>query len=129
MKQFEISPFTTPPRTDLDVSLESDNNEEDQEVLDDLDHEEEEEEDKDDDVELGKEVDGAVPAQEDVIAFCHPCKGNVCYCEDERQAIFANSEAEHQDSFMAEQVTVFTDDEEYYDALDVASNIHHGTLD
>ena len=28
IKQFEISPFTTPPRTDLDVSLESDNNEE-----------------------------------------------------------------------------------------------------
>ena len=29
IRQFEISPFTTPPRTDLDVSLESDNNEED----------------------------------------------------------------------------------------------------
>ena len=43
LKHFEIPPYSTPPRTDLDVSLESDNDEEDQEVLDDLEHEEEDE--------------------------------------------------------------------------------------
>jgi hypothetical protein len=103
LKHFEIPPYSTPPRTDLDVSLESDNNEEDQEVLDNLDHEEEEEvlqaevKYEDDSIEQGEAVDSAVPAQEDVIPFCHPCKGNVCYCEDERQVIFIKSNAKHQE--------------------------------
>ena len=44
LEHFEIPPFSTPPRNaELDVSLEDDNGEEDQEVLDDLEHEEEEE--------------------------------------------------------------------------------------
>ena len=70
---------------------------------------------EDDNVELGKEVDGAVPAQEDVVAFCHPCKGNVCYCEDERQAIFVNSEAEHQEEEEVPRVE-YEDDEIYWSA-------------
>ena len=98
LKHFEIPPYSTPPRTDLDVSLESDNEEEDQEILDDLDHEEVlqvEMEDEDGTVELGEAVAEAAPVQENDVAYCTPCKGNICYCEDERQATFPNSEAEH----------------------------------
>ena len=41
---YEIPPFGTPPRNaELDVSIEDDYGEEDQEVLDDLEHEEKEE--------------------------------------------------------------------------------------
>ena len=40
-----------------------------------------------------------------------PCQGDVCHGED------------------SQQVTFFMDNEEYYDALNVASNIHHSGLD
>ena len=43
LHNFEIPPYSTPPRAELDVSLESDNAEEDQEVLDDPEHEDEDE--------------------------------------------------------------------------------------
>ena len=70
------------------MSLKSNNEEEEQEVLDDLEHEEEEEvlqvevEHEDDSVEQGEAVAGAAAAQEDVLPYCIPCKGNICYCED-----------------------------------------------
>ena len=117
------------------MSLESDNDEEDQEVLDDLEHEEEDEvlqvevEHEDDSVEQGEAVAGAAAAQEDDVAYCIPCKGNVCYCEDERQVTFFKSEAEYYEQLEkdsnvhpedpdedhsnegSQQVTFFTDDE------------------
>ena len=41
LQHFKIPPFNTPPRSaELDVSLESNNGEEDQEMLDDLEHKE-----------------------------------------------------------------------------------------
>ena len=44
LEHFEIPPYSTPPRNaELDVSLDNDNGEEDQEVLDDLENEEKEE--------------------------------------------------------------------------------------
>ena len=44
LNHFEIPPYSTPPRNaELDVSLDNDNGEEDQEVLDDLENEEKEE--------------------------------------------------------------------------------------
>ena len=111
------------------MSLESDNNEEDQEVLDDLEHKEEEVvlqvevKYEDDSVELGEAVDVPVPvpvpvpvaAQEDVVAFCFPYKGNICYCEDERQAIFINSEADLKEEEEVLQVE-YEDDEIYWSA-------------
>ena len=61
---YEIPPFGTPPRNaDLDVSLEDDYGEEDQEVLDDLEHEE-------------KEERGATKAMENKSK--HDCEGLVC---------------------------------------------------
>ena len=87
------------------MSLESDNAEEDQEVLDDLDHEEQDEEEAVAVVVQDELAQGSVPN------YSVPCKGNVCYCEDEWQ------------------VTFFTSDEEYYEELERASNVHPGELD
>ena len=47
----------------------------------------------------------------DDTVFCIPCKGNVCFCEDERQ------------------VTFFPSDEEYYEGLDEASRSQVNNLD
>ena len=54
---------------------------------------------------------GAGAAQEDTPPYCVPCKGNICYCEDERQ------------------VTYFTSDAEYYEQLEKDSNVHPKDLD
>ena len=106
LNHFEIPPYSTPPRNaELDVSLDSDNGEEEQEVLDDLENEEQEEKG------AGEVEEQGGLAQESIPHFCVPCQGDICRCEDSRQ------------------VTFFTDEEEYYVALDVESNIHHGGLD
>ena len=98
---FEISSFSIPPRsTVLDVSLESDNEEEDQEARGDLEQKEKEDEHK------AEGVRG-----EDFIPYCVSCDGTVCDCEDRQQVIF------------------FPSDEEYYEDLDEASRKHSGDLD
>ena len=49
--------------------------------------------------------------------------------QEEEEVPIVEHEDDRVEQGVAEQVTFFTDNEEYYDALDVASNIHHGTLD
>ena len=87
------------------MSLESDNGEEEQEVLVDLENEEQEEKG------AGEVGEQRKLDQESVPHYCAPCQGDVCRCKD------------------SQQVNFFTDDEEYYGARDVASNIHPGGLD
>ena len=75
LHHFEIYPFSTQPRNPvLNVSLESENGEEDQEAREDL--EQEEKEDK----ETTEDDRG-----EDFVPYCVYCDGNVCYCEDKQQ--------------------------------------------
>ena len=95
------------------MSLKSNNAEEDQEVLDGLDHEDLDEVEKveveqveveqdeveqveveQDEVEQVEVEAGAGAAREDVPPYCVPCKGNICYCEDERQVTYFTSDAE-----------------------------------
>ena len=101
LHNFEISPFSTPPRNMvLDVSLESHNKEEHQEALEGLEQEEKYDKEKAEDV-----------RGEDFISYCVYCDTTVCDCEDKQQVIF------------------FPSDEEYYDDLDEASRKHSGNLD
>ena len=74
-------------------------------MLDDLEHEEQDEK------EAGEVAVQEEFAQGSVPDYCVPCQGNVCYCKDKRQ------------------VTFFTSDEEYYEELEGASNLHPGGLD
>ena len=108
MLHFEIPPFSTPPRiATLNMSLESDNEGEDQEVLDNLEYEEQEviqatpkdnnelnflsgladslpdvssdEEDPLADLDHSVQVGGG-SGDIDSTPFCVPCEGNVCDC-------------------------------------------------
>ena len=63
---------------------------------------------------LSEAIAGAAPAQEDVVAYCIPYKDNICYCEDERQAIFINSEADLEEEEEVLQVEVEYEDDEIY---------------
>ena len=71
-------------------------------MLDDLEHKERDEK------EAGEVAVHEESAQGNIPGYCVPCQGNVCYCEEERQ------------------VTFFTSDEEYYEELEGASNVHPG---
>ena len=123
MKHFEIHPYPSPPRNEEGgVSLDGDTEEEDQEVLDDLDHEEKQEEEQEEQLEGWEEAfklaieppnlsgdgdtDGGGDAEEDrggdgeasdeqeQVPYCIPCQGDICYCEDTRQVTYFPSDEE-----------------------------------
>ena len=102
-------------------------NKEEEEVLQ-VEGEHEDDRVEDDRVEQGEAVDGAVSAQEDFVAFV--ISEAEQYKEEDK---VLQAEGEHEDDGVeddrVEDDRVEDDDEEYYDALDVASNIHHGSLD